>query len=50
MNPEKLADMIQYIQDHAGDLPTLSDISDADMALLYLRHVQRSLASREASP
>lgn len=43
MTPEKLADMIQYLVDNAGDLPSLPDITDADMALMYLRHLERHL-------
>lgn len=47
MTPEKLADMIQYLQDNAGDLPSLPDISDADMALMYLRHLERHLYGKK---
>jgi hypothetical protein len=43
MTPEKLAEMIKYLEDNAGNLPTLGDMADADMALMYLRHVEKNL-------
>lgn len=41
--PDKIAEIITWLEDNAGDLPTLADISDADMALMYLRHIKRHL-------
>lgn len=32
-----------WLTEHAGDLPSLPDVSDADMALMYLRHLRRHL-------
>lgn len=40
---EKLAEIIAWLEHNAGDFPTLPDIADADMALMYLRHLQRHL-------
>ena len=40
---EKLAEIITWLENNAGELPTLADISDADMALMYLRHVAKHL-------
>lgn len=49
MTPEKLRDIIQYLTDNAGDLPSLLDITDADMALMYLRHLERHLYGKAKS-
>lgn len=40
---EKLNEIIEWLEDNAGDLPTLIDTADADMALMYLRHLKRHL-------
>lgn len=42
---EKLNEIIKWLEENAGDLPTIPDIADADMALMYLRHLKRHLES-----
>lgn len=32
-----------WLREHAEDMPSLPDVSDADMALMYLRHLRRHL-------
>ena len=35
--------IIVWLEENITDLPTLGDISDADMAILYLRHIEKHL-------
>lgn len=46
---DQLAELIDWLETNAGDLPSLPDVSDADMAIMYLRHLQKHLgvADRE---
>lgn len=35
--------IILWIEENVTSLPNLSDMSDADMALMYLRHIEKDL-------
>lgn len=37
------APLEDWLVRYAGELPSLLDVSDADMALMYLRHLRRHL-------
>lgn len=34
-----------WLEENATTLPSLPDIADADMALMYLRHIERHLST-----
>lgn len=48
INVDELDRVIEWLKGAAGELPSLPDISDADMAILYLRHLRRHLAEEVA--
>jgi len=35
--------IIVWLEENVTSLPTLPDMSDADMALMYLRHIEKDL-------
>lgn len=42
---DRLRELIDWLETTAVDLPSLPDVSDANMALMYLRHIERHLTS-----
>lgn len=38
--------IILWLEENATRLPSLPDISDADMALMYLRHIEKHLEKK----
>lgn len=43
----RLRELIAWLEANASTLPSLPDVSDADMALMYLRHLARHLETEE---
>lgn len=41
----QLGELIGWLECNAANLPSLPDVTDADMALMYLRHLARHLAT-----
>lgn len=40
---EKLDEIIEWLENEAWEMPCLQDLTDVDMALMYLRHLKRHL-------
>lgn len=44
MDPDRLDEMLEYFLENTHKLPTLSEMSDADNIIMYLRRLKKEIS------